>query len=149
MTILSTFQCSTPFRPPRRKLRAVPKETQLIPTQRVPRIARVMALALRLEGLIQEGKVKNYAELARLGHVDRSRITQIMNLLLLAPDIQEQLLFLSALVRGRDPIHLKRLQRIALVQDWTRQQPLWAILLQERANLELLQKSQENRGELP
>jgi hypothetical protein len=141
----TTFQCSVPFQPPRRKLRVVPKEPQPIPTQRVPRIARLMALALHLEGLVQQGKVKNYAELGRLGHVDPSRITQIMNLLLLAPDIQEQILFLPALDRGRDPIHLKRLQRIALVLVWSRQRPRWAALLQERANLELLQKSRENR----
>jgi hypothetical protein len=81
----------------------------------------------------------------RLGHVDPSRITQIMNLLLLAPDIQEQLLFLPALTRGRDPAHLKRLQCIVLVLDWTRQRPRWATLLQERANLKLLQKSPETR----
>jgi hypothetical protein len=148
MTMLSTFQCSVLFRPPRRKFRAVPKERQPIPTQRLPRIARLMALALHFEGLVHEGKVKNYAELGRLGHVDRSRITQIMNLLLLAPDIQEQLLFLPALYRGRDPIHLRRLQAMALVLDWTGQRPQWASLLQERANLELLQKSKKT-GELP
>jgi hypothetical protein len=105
-----------------------------------------MALALHLEGLVQAGKVKNYAELGRLGHVNPSRITQIMNLLLLAPDIQEQLLFLPAVARGRDPIHLRRLQALAHALDWTRQRPLWSALLQERANPELLQKSQENRG---
>jgi hypothetical protein len=105
-----------------------------------------MALALHLEGLVQEGKVKNYAELGRLGHVDRSRITQIMNLLVLAPDIQEQILFLPALDRGRDPIHLKRLQRVALVLDWTRQRPQWMALLLERTCRELPQKSQKNRG---
>ena len=145
MTVLSTFQYSVPFRPPRRKLRAVPTEPQPSPAQRVPRIARLMALALHLEGLVQEGKVKNYAEIGRLGHVNPSRITQIMNLLLLAPDIQEQLLFLPAVARGRDPIHLRRLQALALALDWTRQRPLWSSLLQERANLELLQESKENR----
>ncbi len=46
--------------------------------------------------LIREGVVTDYAELARLGHVTRARVTQIMNLLHLAPDIQETLLFLPA-----------------------------------------------------
>jgi hypothetical protein len=55
------------------------------------------------------------------------------------------LLFLPALDRGRDPIHLKRLQRIALVLDWTRQRPLWTTLYQERTSLELLKKCAENR----
>jgi hypothetical protein len=53
-----------------------------------------MALALRFEGLIRTGQILNYAELARLGHVSRARISQITCLLLLAPDIQEELLFL-------------------------------------------------------
>jgi hypothetical protein len=51
---------------------------------RVPRIARFMALAIRFDGLVRSGVVTDYAEVARLGHVTRARITQIMNLLMLA-----------------------------------------------------------------
>lgn len=76
------------------------------PPARVPRIARLMALALRFEELIRSGEVADYAELARLGRVSRARITQVMNLLALSPAIQEELLFLSCVERGRDPIHL-------------------------------------------
>jgi len=46
---------------------------------------------LRFETLIRSGEVRDYAALARLGHVSRARISQIMNLLHLAPDIQEVL----------------------------------------------------------
>ena len=59
-----------------------------------PRIARLMALAIRFEGLLREKKIRDYADLARRGRVTRARITQIMKLLHLAPDIQEQILFL-------------------------------------------------------
>ena len=45
---------------------------------RVPRIARLLALALRFDGLIRSGAVRDYAELARLGQVSRARITQII-----------------------------------------------------------------------
>jgi hypothetical protein len=55
----------------------------------VPRVARLMALALRFENLIRKGRVADYSDLARLGHVSRARLTQIMNLLLLAPDNPE------------------------------------------------------------
>ena len=58
----------------------------------IPRLARLMALAIRFDALIRQGIVRDYADLARLGHVSRARITQIMNLLNLAPDIQEQVL---------------------------------------------------------
>src|SRR5450756_479212 len=70
---------------------------------RVPRVARLLALAHRLERLVRTGVVKDYAEAARLGHVTRARISQIMSLLYLAPDIQETILLLPRIERGRDP----------------------------------------------
>lgn len=96
---------------------------------RVPRVARLMALALKFEALIREGAVKDYAELARLGHVTRARLTQIMNLTLLAPSIQEELLFLSRVEQGRDPVILRDLQPIAMTLDWHKQRKAWTGLL--------------------
>jgi hypothetical protein len=84
-----------------------------------------MALALRLEELVRSGAVANYATLAALGRVSRARISQILNLALLAPDIQEALLFLPPTARGRDPIHLRQLQPLATVLDWQEQRRLW------------------------
>ncbi|HEY8504556.1 MAG TPA: hypothetical protein VIL46_08230 [Gemmataceae bacterium] len=95
------------------------------PPGRVPRVARLMALAVRFERLLREGVVKDYAEIARLGGVTRARLTQVMNLLLLAPDIQEQLLFLPRVERGRDPVILAQLQPIAAVLDWRKQRRMW------------------------
>jgi hypothetical protein len=71
-----------------------------------------MALAIRFEQLIRAGEIADYAELAHLGHVTRARITQIMNLRLLAPDLQEELLFLPRIEGGREAIHLRQLQPI-------------------------------------
>ena len=92
---------------------------------RVPRVARLLALAHRLERLLRTGVVRNYAELARLGRVTRARISQVMALLLLAPDVQEQVLFLPRVERGRDPIILHDLLPIAAAADWRRQRRLW------------------------
>lgn len=58
----------------------------------IPRITRLMALAIRFQDMVDCGEVQDYADLARLGYVTRARVTQIMNLLLLAPKIQESLL---------------------------------------------------------
>jgi hypothetical protein len=88
---------------------------------RVPHISRLMALAIRVEQLVREGKVKDYAELARLGHVSRARISQIMNLLNLAPDIQEAILFLPAVERGRDPVKEWQVRPVAAEPDWRAQ----------------------------
>lgn len=96
-----------------------------VPAGRVPRVARLMALAVRFERLIRAGEVADYATLARLGHVTRARVTQIMNLLTLAPDIQEEILYLPLTTRGRDPIHLMQLQPIALTPSWPRQRRMW------------------------
>ena len=93
---------------------------------RLPRISRLMALAIRFEDLIRTGQVADYAELARLSHVSRARITQIMNLRLLAPDIQEDILFLPRIESGRDRILIRDLQPIALIHDWRKQRKLWS-----------------------
>src|SRR5207237_250990 len=55
------------------------------PTERVPRITRLLALALKFEELIRSGVVGNYTVMAQLGQVSRSRVTQVTNLLNLAP----------------------------------------------------------------
>ena len=97
-----------------------------LPAGRVPRVAKLMALALRCDDLVRTGEIASYAELARLGHVTRARICQIMNLVYLAPDLQEALLFLPRTERGRDPIILADLQPIAATPDWRRQRRWWA-----------------------
>jgi hypothetical protein len=60
----------------------------------VPRISRLMVLAIHMQDLVDRGEVADYAELAPIAHVSCARITQIMNLTLLAPDIQAAILFL-------------------------------------------------------
>jgi hypothetical protein len=70
-------------------------EPKTRPPDPIPRISRLMALAIHFDGLIRDGVVKNYADLARLGGVSRARITQIMNLLNLPPWKQEEILFLE------------------------------------------------------
>jgi hypothetical protein len=92
---------------------------------RVPRVTRLMALALKFDALIREGAVADQAELARLGHVTRARVSQIMNLLHLAPDIQEAILFLPMVERGRDPLVLRDLQPIVTTLDWRKQRSMW------------------------
>ncbi len=51
-----------------------------------------------------------------------------MNLLQLAPDIQEQILFLPLVQQGRDPIHLHQLQPSAAILDWRKQRTMWKVL---------------------
>ncbi len=100
-----------------------------LPPGRVPRVSRLMALALRLDELVRTGQVASYRELATVGHVTRARVSQIASLLHLAPDLQEALLFLPPTVRGRDPLILADLMPIAAAFDWRKQRRLWRQLL--------------------
>lgn len=95
-------------------------------TAKVPRVARLMALAIRFDQLVRDGVVADYAELARLGHVTRARITQIMNLLSLAPEIQEQLLCLPAAEVGKDVVTERSVRGIVTQASWKKQRAGWA-----------------------
>jgi len=103
-----------------------------LPAGSVPRVAKLMALAIRCEELVRTGEVADYADLARLGHVTRARMSQIVNLLNLAPDIQEEVLFLPRTTKGRDPIGERDLRPICAVTDWKEQRRLWRSLRERR-----------------
>ena len=110
----------------RRELRPGPQPVpDHVPAGRVPRVARLMALAIRFDDLIRSGAISDQADLARLGHVSRARVTQIMNLLHLAPTIQEEILFLPRVTSGHDPINERDLRAVAGEVDWRRQRVAW------------------------
>ncbi len=99
---------------------------------RTARASRLMALAIHFDELLRGGVVSDYAELARLGHVSHARISQVMNLLVLAPDIQEAILFLPRTVRGRAPIRESHLRPLTAVPDWREQRRMWRALVASR-----------------
>jgi hypothetical protein len=107
----------------RKSLRSA-DSVQLPVAERVPRVARLMALAIHFDQLLSDGVVADQAELARLGHVSRARVTQIMNLLNLAPDIQEEILFLDLLETGRERVTERRLRRTLAIPNWANQRLL-------------------------
>jgi hypothetical protein len=87
----------------------------------IPRIARLMALAIRFDGLLRAEKFRDYAEIARLGRVTRARMTQIMKLLDLAPDVQEQILFLP----NWNGLNERNLRPVVRRIDWNEQRRLF------------------------
>ena len=97
----------------------------------IPRVSRLMALAIRLQNLIRSGEIRDFADIARFGQVSRARVTQIMNLLLLAPDIQEAILFLPRTLKGHDLIRERDLRAIVTVTSWTQQHEMWTSLVKE------------------
>lgn len=97
---------------------------------RFPRVAQVLALALQFQDMIGRGEVRGYADLARLGCVSRERISQIMILTWLAPDIQQEILLLPPTPGGRFPICEDMLHPIARMPLWEEQRSLWCNLKQ-------------------
>jgi hypothetical protein len=93
------------------------------PQGRAPRIARLLALSHKLDAMVRTGEIRDYAQLARLGHISPARLTQIMVLLHLAPAIQEYILFLSE-ADARFITELG-LRKIAREPRWDRQRELF------------------------
>ena len=105
-----------------------PGEKPKRPKARTPRISKLMALAIHFEQMLKDGHVEDMATLARYGQVTRARMTQIMNLLLLAPNIQEAVLNLPKITSGHESTTIRKLQTIAQQPDWTTQRVMWTNL---------------------
>ena len=93
---------------------------------RLPRITRLMALAIHFDDLLRTGAVRSQAELAYLGRVTRPRLTQIMNLLYLCPSIQDAILFHPPITSGRDPITERDLRAVSRSVNWREQRRIWS-----------------------
>ncbi|AMV30495.1 hypothetical protein VN12_00165 [Pirellula sp. SH-Sr6A] len=95
------------------------------PSGRVPRISRLMALAIHFDELLRTGEVSDMVELADREQVTQPRMSQIMALNQLAPEIQEQLLFLPRLSVGKPEISEKSLRKIIMLEEWEEQRYLF------------------------
>src|SRR5579872_4046266 len=96
----------------------------------LPRIARLMALAIHLNRIAARPDT-DWRDIARRGRISRTRLTQILNLLHLAPDIQERLLFLECPKKGRVAISEKKVRPLASEYDWACQRLAFAGLLEK------------------
>ncbi len=99
---------------------------------RLPRISQVLALALQFQEMIDRGEIRRHADLARLGCVSRERISQLMVLTWLAPDIQEAILRLPQMPGGRFPVSEGALRQAARLPLWEDQQIRWRAISQFR-----------------
>lgn len=124
----SLFEVRFKLRPAVREIQRAeqatePTVTAARKTGRYPRAAQVLALALQFQEMIDRGEVRDYADLARLGCVSRERISQIMMLVWLAPDIQQAVLRLPPSERA--PFSEGALRRIAKIVRWDEQRLEW------------------------
>lgn len=96
------------------------------PTRRYPvRVARQLALAHSLRRRLERGEFADFADMARQLGFTRARVTQLMDLLLLAPEVQEEILFLE-LPPGAQPVSERGLREAVLgTVDWQEQRRRW------------------------
>lgn len=99
---------------------------------RVPRVTQVMALAIQFQDMLQRGEARDYADLARLGCLTRERMSQIMELIWLAPDIQREILEIKPTHTTRFPISETALRRVAASLAWEDQRCAWSTLKQDK-----------------
>ncbi len=92
---------------------------------RIPRIAKLVSLANRMQSMLESGEVESFQQLAELGRISQPRMTQIMSLLNLAPDIQEELLYLPEVIKGKAGIHERLLRPLTTEIDWKVQRRMW------------------------
>jgi len=120
----------------RAKLRPASESTEQVPSRRIgrlPRITQVLALAIHLDDMIRRGEAKDYADVGRLTCLCRERISQIVRLNYLAPDIQVELLYLPPTTAGRFPISETAVRKIANVLAWEDQRRAWAVLKRQHS----------------
>ncbi|MBM3348016.1 MAG: hypothetical protein FJY55_16230 [Betaproteobacteria bacterium] len=92
---------------------------------KLPRVAEVLALAISFDDMIRRGIARDYTDLARLGCISKERVSQIMRLVWLAPDIQQEILTLPRTPRGRFHVGEPALRQIAARMLWTEQRVAW------------------------
>jgi hypothetical protein len=120
-----TKQIHFAFKKRRKLARPGPMPPTAAPEGRIPRVSKLMALAIRFDQMLNNVEVTDLSELARLAQVTQPRMTQIMNLNHLAPDIQEAVLHLESTPIGRDAMNERLLRQVCAVRDWSGQRRLW------------------------
>jgi hypothetical protein len=98
------------------------------PAGRMPRVTRLLLPAHYFQRMLDRGEVQDLADLARRYGISRARVTQIMGLTLLAPDIQQAILFLPLVAKGADPITAIDLRKAGRPTRWAEQRVAWASL---------------------
>ena len=90
------------------------------PMHHPARVAVTLALAHKIRQGILSGEIQNQADAARKLGLTRARLSQILEMTNLAPDLQEEILFLEA-IDGREPSSERALRGVVRVTAWDEQ----------------------------
>jgi hypothetical protein len=98
------------------------------PALHIPRTAKLLALAHYYQNLINNGTVKDYAEIARLTGTSRARTSQIISFTFLAPEIQQEILFLPPEKPLPKYLKERNLRKTLKTLVWKKQRETWKTL---------------------
>ncbi len=107
--------------------RITPPPPKPVPKRQPARVARLLALANDLQNKLDRGEHRDQATLARELGLTPTKLTRLLDLALLAPDIQEEILFLEA-VEGKEPVTERALREVVRHQSWAEQRKAWRAL---------------------
>ena len=111
------------------KMKHISRRKQMAGIAREPSLRRNLILAYQIEIILTEGMAKDLREIAGWLNIGHTRLFQVANLLLLAPSIQEEIIFANNAIIEQIPEYKTR--KIVNEPRWDNQRILWSSLLSE------------------
>jgi len=84
---------------------------------KTPRVVELLRKAIEWQALLESGQIVNQADIAHREGITRARVTQVMGMLRLAPEIQQRILSIPKMVR-RPPITERMLRPIETIANY-------------------------------
>jgi len=95
---------------------------------RTPRVVELLRKAMEWQSLMESGQIASQADIARQEGITRARVTQVMGMLRLVPEIQQTILAIPATVR-RQNITERALRPIMQIEDQGQQAAMFDALM--------------------
>ena len=83
---------------------------------KTPRVVELLRKAIEWNALLESGQITTQADIARQEGITRARVTQVMGMLRLAPEVQKQIKSLPD-IAGRSPVTERMLRPIGAIAD--------------------------------
>ena len=110
-----------------KELKNLPVPPNQINIKNEPQLRQNLILAHQVQGILAEGKAEGLKQVAKWLNLNHQRLNQMMNLLLLAPTIQEEILCSEN--KNISLIPEYKLRNIAFELNWNKQLEMWKNLL--------------------
>ncbi len=99
------------------------RDPRKIRIKKEPLLRQHIVLAYQIQELFEKEKAKNLRQVGQWLHMTQARISQIMNLFFLSPDIQEEILFSDREKISQITEH--KIRKIPMEINWDKQREMW------------------------